>query len=201
MHVGIIGGGIVGLCTAYSLLKEGYQVTIFEKEKIGEGCSYGNAGMIVPSHIVPFSSPGMISKGIRWMFQSKSPFYVRPALSLELISWFYLFYKHATSDHVQYAAPFLNNLSLLSREEYVKLSEELGGGEFGFKEKGLFMLFQKKETEKDEGEMVKLANDHGVEARMMGGEEINHMEPAVDKRVRGGIFFPGDAHLTPHKLM
>ena len=57
----IVGGGVVGLCTAYYLVKAGRQVTILTREPIGVGASAGNAGMLVPSHVVPLSFPGVIA--------------------------------------------------------------------------------------------------------------------------------------------
>ena len=80
-NVLIIGGGIVGLSSAYYLQKAGHQVTVLDKGDMTDSCSYGNAGMIVPSHFVPLAKPGMVTQGIRWMFNSKSPFYVKPSLN------------------------------------------------------------------------------------------------------------------------
>ncbi|MEQ9583447.1 MAG: FAD-binding oxidoreductase, partial [Arenibacter sp.] len=57
----IIGGGIVGLCSAYFLQKEGHKVTVLDKSDITSGASFVNAGYITPSHIIPLASPGMIS--------------------------------------------------------------------------------------------------------------------------------------------
>ena len=90
--VGIIGGGISGLFSAYYLLESGCEVTIIERGTFQDGCSYGNAGMIVPSHIIPLAQPGMITKGMRWMLSSESPFYVKPRLNGDLIKWGYLFW-------------------------------------------------------------------------------------------------------------
>ena len=78
----VIGGGIIGLSTAYYLQKSGWQVTIVDRTDLLDSCSYGNLGMIVPSHFVPLAAPGMLSQGIRWMFNKKSPFYVKPALNV-----------------------------------------------------------------------------------------------------------------------
>ena len=63
--VAVIGGGIIGLCSAYYLAKEGYEVSIYDVSDMDNGCSYGNAGMIVPSHIIPLAQPGMIAQGFR----------------------------------------------------------------------------------------------------------------------------------------
>ena len=61
---------MIGLCSAYYLNRDGHEVSVFDSGQMNEGCSFGNAGMIVPSHIVPLAAPGMIAKGIRWMFNS-----------------------------------------------------------------------------------------------------------------------------------
>ena len=99
-HVVIIGGGIVGLCSAYFLHKEGCLVTVLDKSNFTKGASYVNAGYVTPSHIIPLSAPGMISKGIKWMFNSSSPFYVKPRLELDFLKWSLAFKKSATKKSV-----------------------------------------------------------------------------------------------------
>jgi D-amino-acid dehydrogenase len=196
MRVGIIGGGIIGLSSAYYLSKAGHQVTIIEQSEMKDGCSFGNAGMIVPSHLIPLAAPGMISKGIRWMFNSSSPFYVKPRLSGDLIKWGYHFYKSATKEHVARSAPALKEISLLSKSMFKQLSTELPFN-FGYHERGLLMLYQTKETEHEEMETAALANAHGIEAHIISAEEVQKLEPDVQVKVRGGVYFPGDAHVTP----
>lgn len=198
--VGIIGGGIVGLCSAYYLRKAGHQVTILEQSDLSDGCSFGNAGMIVPSHFIPLAAPGMISKGIRWMFDSTSPFYVRPRLSGELIKWGYQFYKHATKEHVDRSMPSLKELSLFSKSMYQQLSKELPFS-FDYHERGLLMLYQNKETAHEEGETAAIANRIGIEAHVLSASEVQKLEPDVKVSVLGGVYFPGDAHLTPRLLV
>lgn len=200
MKIGIIGGGIIGLSTAYYLSKAGHHVTVLDKNSMSDGCSFGNAGMIVPSHFIPLASPGMISKGIRWMFSSTSPFYVRPRISGDLIKWGYQFYKHATKEHVARAIPALKELSLLSKSLYQQWAAELPF-DFGYNERGLLMLYQSKDAEHEEGETAHLANRIGIEAHVLDSKEVQALEPDVEVRARGGIYFPGDAHLTPQKLM
>src|SRR5919202_5167578 len=121
-HVGIVGGGIVGLCSAYYLHKAGHRVTVFDQGPIADGCSFGNAGMIVPSHIIPLAQPGMIAKGMRWMLKSTSPFYVKPRLNIDLMRWGWLFYRHATTKHVERSIPVLRDLSLLSKKLFQDLA-------------------------------------------------------------------------------
>jgi D-amino-acid dehydrogenase len=198
--VGIIGGGIIGLTSAYYLVKAGHKVTVIEKGNLQEGCSFGNAGMIVPSHFIPLAAPGMISKGIRWMFNSRSPFYVRPSLSPDLLKWGYLFYKHANQANVDKAIPALKELSFYSRSLYQQLAKELPF-DFGYNERGLLMLYQSEEIEKEEKETAEVANHFGVEARVLTADQVQELEPDVKVNVRGGVYFPGDAHLTPQNLI
>jgi D-amino-acid dehydrogenase len=198
--VGIIGGGIIGLSCAYYLNKSGHQVTVIDQGDLKDGCSFGNAGMIVPSHFIPLAAPGMIAKGIRWMFDSTSPFYVKPRLSGDLIKWGYQFYKHSTKDHVQRSIPMLKEISMLSRSIYHQWSKELPF-DFGYNELGLLMLYQNAETEKEEIEAAHLANKIGVEAHVLNSAEVQHLEPDVKVQSRGGVYFPGDAHLIPQLLV
>ena len=92
-QVTILGGGIIGLFSAYYLQKQGFEVSILDQGDGSDGCSHGNAGMVVPSHFIPLAAPGMIETGLRWMFDRESPFYVKPRLSLDLLRWGWLFIK------------------------------------------------------------------------------------------------------------
>lgn len=199
MKIGVIGSGIVGLSSAYYLRQAGHQVTVIDQGDLKDGCSLGNAGMIVPSHLVPLAAPGMIAKGIRWMFNSKSPFYVKPRINGDLLKWGYLFYKNATKEHVDYSAVALKELSLLSKSLYREMATTLPS-DFGFHERGLLMLYKTKETEHEEHETADLANAHGIEARLLSAEQVQQLEPEVRVDVRGGVYFPGDAHITPQDL-
>ena len=80
-NIVIIGGGIVGLCSAYYLQKEGHQITLIDKSDISAGASYVNAGFLTPSHIVPLAAPGMISKGINGCSIPPVRFISNPALT------------------------------------------------------------------------------------------------------------------------
>lgn len=199
-RIGIIGGGIIGLCSAYYLRRSGHDVTIFDQGDLADGCSMGNAGMIVPSHFIPLAAPGMISKGVRWMFDSKSPFYVRPRLSRALLQWGYHFYRHANEAHVARSIPALKDLSLLSRQLYQQLATALPF-DFGFHERGLLMLYHDPETEREEAHTASLANSIGIEAKVLNAREVQALEPDVEVKARGGVYFTGDAHLTPSLLM
>lgn len=198
--VAVIGGGIIGLSTAFYLNRAGHEVTIFDEGNLSDNCSVGNAGMIVPSHLIPLAAPGMISKGIRWMFNSKSPFYVKPRINGDLIRWGLKFYSNSNKNHVEKSIPVLKEISLLSKSLFQKLNAEKIF-DFGYQERGLLMLYQTKETEVEEAETAHIANKNGIEALVMTLEEIQKLEPDVKIRARGGVYFPGDAHLTPQLLI
>lgn len=200
MKIGILGGGIIGLSSAYYLNREGHSVTIIDQSDLSDGCSHGNAGMIVPSHFVPLAAPGMISKGLRWMFDSTSPFYVKPRFDKELIKWGYHFYRSATKEHVQKSAPALMEISLLSKSLYREWKQQLPF-DFGYDERGLLMLYQTKETEHEEAETAKMARKYGIEAHILSSSEVQKLEPYVKVNSRGAVYFPGDAHLIPQKLV
>ncbi|WP_080054892.1 NAD(P)/FAD-dependent oxidoreductase [Spirosoma aerolatum] len=199
-HVGVIGGGIIGLCSAYYLHKAGHKVTLFEQAHIANGCSFGNAGMIVPSHIVPLAQPGMIAKGLRWMLKSTSPFYVKPRLDAELLLWGWLFYKHSTPEHVERSIPVLRDLSFLSKRLYQALATR-DGFSFGWQERGLFMLYKTVAAEHEMAEEAEIANRAGVEAQLLNGKQVQELEPHVRVTVQGAVYYPGDAHLNPNELM
>jgi D-amino-acid dehydrogenase len=196
----IIGGGIVGLFTAYFLQKEGIEVQIIDKEDLINNCSTGNAGMIVPSHIIPLAAPGMISKGISWMFSSKSPFYIHPRLDVKLLKWCFQFFKAANPAHVERSIPYLKNLSLLSKALYQEFRNEHPESAIALQEKGLMMVYQTEAIEKEEIEFSHLARKHGLEADILSPEDIGKVEPNLEVKARGAVLFPGDAHLDPGKL-
>lgn len=196
----IIGGGVIGLFSAYFLQKEGIEVQVIDQGDMLVNCSTGNAGMIVPSHIIPLAAPGMISKGISWMFSSKSPFYIHPRVDAKLIKWCYQFYKAANPAHVQRSVPILKNLSLLSKALYQEFRDEHPESAIGLQEKGLMMIYQTEAVEKEEIEFARLANANGLQADVLNADDIRTFEPNLEVKARGAVRFPGDAHLDPGKL-
>ncbi len=194
----IIGGGVVGLCSAYYLAKAGNHVTIIDASDMEDGCSYGNAGMIVPSHVIPMAQPGMIAKGVKWMFNSKSPFYVRPRLSSELLKWGYQFYRYANQKHVEASMPALRDLSLLSKELYQEFAE--GKNDFAYEEKGLLMLYRTDKVGEEEIHAGKEAEKMGLKVDFLDKEATSKLESGLDLDVIGSVHYKSDAHLIPNNF-
>src|SRR5205807_8695530 len=107
----VIGGGVVGVCSAYYLAREGWNVTLLEQNDICAGCSYGNAGMVVPSHSIPLAAPGVWLKGLKWMLDPESPLYIKPQLKWDLLAWLWRFRGSCNAAHVHRAMPLLRDLS------------------------------------------------------------------------------------------
>ncbi len=200
MKIGIIGGGINGLFSAYYLQKQGHDVTIIDQSDMSDGCSFGNAGMIVPSHIIPLAAPGMITKGLKWMLSSTSPFYIRPGLSGSLVKWCRLFYKNATAANVEKSIPILRDVSLLSKHLYQDFQKQ-NHFDFGWHERGLMMLYQTQNMAHEEAEGAVTANKAGIEAHVLSQKEVQNLEANTKINAIGGVFYPGDAHLSPHLLI
>lgn len=200
MKTTIIGSGVIGLFSAYYLNQQGHEVTIIERSNGDDGCSMGNAGMIVPSHFIPLAVPGMIEKGIKWMFNSESPFYVKPRLNLDLLSWGLKFYQAANKKQVEQAMPALRDISLLSKALYQDLAKT-PAFDFAFEEKGLMMLCKTEHSFEEEIEVAHQANELGLKTKILSTKELHEFEPEVKPDVAGAIFYEGDAHLYPNQLV
>ncbi|REL38023.1 FAD-dependent oxidoreductase [Rhodohalobacter sp. SW132] len=196
----IIGAGIAGLFTAYYLNRRGLEVTILDKDTGKDNCSYGNAGMIVPSHIIPLSSPGIISKGLKWMLEPESPFYIRPRLSLDLLKWGWEFKKASTDEHVKQAGPVLRDLLMASRELLIDFESEENSS-FGYEKRGLLMFCNTEKGLKKEVEAAEIAQQLGVPAEVLTADQVKEMEPDLNLNIIGATYYPKDAHLHPGSLM
>ena len=199
-QVTIVGGGVIGLCSAYYLQQAGHQVTVIEKGDITDGTSFGNAGYVSPSHFIPLATPGIVAQGMRWMLRSDSPFYIKPRLNWELIRWCLSFYKKANAANVKHAAPHLNNILQLSRELTVDMKQQLGNS-FRMQEIGCFMLYKNAGTEEHEIELAHEAAKFKIDTKVLTAQEVQAMEPDVEVNVRGGILYPLDCHMHPGEFM
>ena len=201
-NVIVCGGGIVGLCTAYYLAREGFAVTVIERTPQGaDSCAPGSAGYVSPSHVVPVSAPGMVWQGLTWMLSSRSPFYIKPRLDPELIRWAWLFARSCRVSHLQRAAPLLRDLCLAGRALFLELAEKTGNP-FGLSTEGMLNLCKtEKGLEEEAQSLGRVAKEVGIEARVLNARETAAMEPGAHLDVAGSVYFPIDAHLAPRKFM
>src|SRR5699024_3483066 len=199
-HVIVIGAGIAGLASAYYLSKKGADVTVCEKGDGEDNCSYGNAGLIAPRHIIPLSSPGVISQGLRWMLKAESPFYIKPRFNKDLISWVWKFKKASTPKRVEAAGPVLRDMLFRNQNLLIDL-EQKESMNFGFQKNGHLTLCKTETGLKKEAVKAQKASALGVRAEVLSAKEVQEMEPNITMNIRGAVYYPGDAHLDPGHLM
>lgn len=195
----VLGGGVIGLCSAYYALRRGLPVTVVERESEGgDNCSLGNAGMIVPSHFIPLAAPGMIAKGLRWMFNPESPFYIRPRLDPALARWGWLFYRHSTPGHVERSKELLRDLNLESRRLFLELAAE---DDFGLAKGGMLMLCKTAKGLDEEAAVATAARAIGLEAEVLDPAAAARLDPGITMDLAGAVHFPQDCHLDPARFM
>jgi len=200
MNALVIGGGIIGLCSAYYLQQSGWTVMVLDKTDLSDSCSYGNLGMIVPSHFVPLAAPGMVAQGVKWMFNNKSPFYVRPSLHPSLISWGFKFLKSATNKHLEASAPPLLQLNLYSKNLYDELSRK-PGFDFSMERKGILMYYKTEKVAEEEAHLSAQARAMGLDAVPLNKQQVQQLEPGMELDILGAVHYRCDAHLYPNKLI
>ena len=199
-EVVIIGGGIIGLCSAYYLQKEGCTVTIIDQSDMTKGASFVNAGYITPSHIIPLAAPGMITKGLKWMFDTASPFYVKPRLDKDFLQWAWAFKKSATASKVEKAIPIIKEINILGRTLYEEIKQS-GDFNFHYERKGLLMLYKTDKAGEEEWEVGQRAIKEGLNVNHITAEEVKKMEPDAAIDCKGAVYFDSDAHMTPKEFM
>ncbi|MFT3704572.1 MAG: FAD-dependent oxidoreductase [Agriterribacter sp.] len=196
----VIGGGIIGLSSAYYLQQSGHQVTVIDKAGFTDNCSYGNLGYVCPSHYLPLAAPGIVWQGIKWMFNSRSPFYVQPSLNAALLNWGTKFMQSATAKNVENAAVPLTEIALYSQAEYEKWSQ-VRGFDFAFERKGLLEIFKTEKVGHHAMETVELGKKLGLDVALLDAKELAALEPQTTINALGAIYFKCDSHLYPNKLM
>ncbi|MCC6286639.1 MAG: FAD-binding oxidoreductase [Chitinophagaceae bacterium] len=199
-NIVIVGGGIIGLSSAFYLQKSGHKVTVIDKDDFLNNCSYGNAGYVCPSHFVPLATPGIVWQGFKWMFNSQSPFYVQPSVKSALIDWGLKFVKSANDRHVATSAIPLRDIAILSQKEYESWTK-IPGFDFAYEHKGLLEIFQTTPVAEHAHHTVEKANAIGLDAVLLNAEELQQLEPHTKINALGAILFKCDAHLYPQKLM
>ena len=200
MKVTIVGAGVIGLCSAYYLQKEGYEVTVIERGDITDGCSFGNMGYISPSHFIPLASPGIIAEGIRHMLSSSSPFYIKPRLSWDLLQWGYHFWRNCNAATVKRNAPHLNNILHLSRYLINDMRDEIGDT-FEMEEIGCLMMCKQEKTLQHEFHLADDAEKFGLQVERLRRNEVQQLETDVEVDVAGAVLFKDDCHFDPGKMI
>ena len=194
----IIGAGAIGLSSAYFLHKSGHDVTILDNSPKISNCSYGNAGMIVPSHFIPLAAPGVIWQGVKWLLNPESPFSIKPSINPQLISWLYRFYKSSTKQHVNSTMSQLYALNKTSRDLFVGINKEIN---FDLETRGLLILANTQKGFEHELVNLDLAKNLEQSAENVGVDEAKELLKLQDLNIAGAVYYKDDAHLSPAGFM
>jgi D-amino-acid dehydrogenase len=189
----VVGGGIIGVCTAYFLAKQGRTVLLVERDHIGSGCSYANAGLITPSHAMPLPAPGVIKQACKWMLHEDSPLLFRPRLDWRLFTWLLRFASNCREDSVNRAIPVLRDLSRASLQLY----EELLGSEglsFDYERRGLLGVYTSEQGFSKGKHEADLLAKHGFAPKILDRTRVRELEPNLSEQVIGGTYYEEDAH-------
>ncbi len=196
----IIGGGIIGLCTAYYLQKEGHQVTIIDQSNMDFGASYVNAGYLSPSHIIPLAAPGVMKKGIQWMFNPASPLFIKPRLNPDFLRWALAFNRSCSIKNVNRGISAIKDIAVLGRDLYadIKKSEDF---KFHLEQKGLLMICQTQKMLDEEIRVAEIAKNQGLGVNELSSSQLQQLQPDTQISAKGAIHYQCDAHTTPHTFM
>ena len=196
----VVGGGVLGVCTAYFLAEAGRSVLLVDREDICAGSSYGNAGLIVPSHSVPFAQPGVVGQALRWMFNPESPFYIRPRPDPALLTWLWRFRGAANARHRDRTMPVLRDLIMKSQEMYRSLTA-MDDMAFGYEERGILHLFNTEEGLEEGRHEAEVLGAIDIETKLLSKDEVVDRLGGLNATVVGAVFYPQDAHLTPARFV
>jgi D-amino-acid dehydrogenase len=196
----VIGGGIIGLASAYYLAKEGKRVRLLEQDTIGAGASYGNCGLIFTSHLVPLCAPGTIRNEIKRMFRRNSSLYIKLAADLERFVWFLNFARKCTAAHMTHAVQARAKLLQNSKKLYQRLFED-EPIDCDWEGKGVLLIFKTKSGMQQYEQTNRRLKPFGLDAVPLTGDALLRLEPALRRDLHGAWFHKSDSHLRPDKLL
>ncbi|MDQ3068174.1 MAG: FAD-dependent oxidoreductase [Acidobacteriota bacterium] len=198
--VAIIGGGVIGVACALELARRGAQVTVLEKDRVGHGCSYGNAGWLAASQAAPLANPHMLMKSFKWMLDPESPLYIQPRLDPAFARWLIEFLFASRKGKYERGVASLVELCRVSIDMWEDVARR-APETFGFERHGLLSVFEKPASLEASKASVDLAQQSGVRAEKWTADEVREKEPAIVGPQVGGYFYPDDAHCEPYRAV
>lgn len=198
-HVAVVGGGAVGLMTAYHLAREGAQVSVIDARQTGRGAAEVNAGWSCLGDCAPVPGPGMVTKSLRWMLHRDSPLYIRPSADPDFARFMLGMWRACTIGRQEagYRASLrLARAADLGYEEY-----RADGIDFELRTDGLLLAFREQENLDAHLHTLQIAGEFDLDPEVLIGDAVREREPMLADQVRGGIYFPRERHLDPNALM
>jgi D-amino-acid dehydrogenase len=192
----VVGGGCIGLMSAYCLLKSGRTVTVIEKGNITDGTSFGNAGLLSAFKKAPLSAPGAIPDTLKLMLKGESPASVHPTFDLHLYKWLLKFAASSTEARLKRTLALFERYGQISLDMYEKMVKE-DGMDFHFCKDGLLMIYTEQKTFD-----IKAAHCNNPDAyEILSKERTKEYMPILNDKVIGSILLKENGHVDPGEFM
>ena len=182
----VIGGGIVGICCALYLQKDGHAVTLIEPAKPGDSTAKWSCGQIAVSEIIPQSKPDIIKKVPGWLLDQKGPLALRPAALPGLLPWMLRFVTHARPSRINTIAHELASLTSRAFQDYAPLLENCRRDDL-IGQHPTLELFDTAAGLAHEQTYVELRRSLGFASEVLNAEQIADKEPALAGRFSHGL--------------
>lgn len=194
----VVGAGVIGCSCAICLIESGFEVTVVDaSHDPKDAASYGNAGMIVPSHFVPLADPAMLRLGLKMMLSRRAPLSFR--WSAHTLSWMATFMRYANRRHVEAAMPIMSEFALRSRE--LTASFAVRHTETLWCQHGLSMVCRTRNALDAEAHLIPEAKKLGQGAELWDRAELQLRESGAGYEAMGAVHFPMDSQLCPHAYL
>jgi D-amino-acid dehydrogenase len=200
-RVVVVGGGVVGTACAYFLMRAGWRVTVVDRGDFGRGSSWGNCGLVCPSHVLPLAEPGMVGEALRALLRRNAPFAIRPRFDPALWAWLVRFARRCNDRDMIESARGIQPLLDSSRSLYAEVvaREAL---DCEWEQRGLLFAYRSPATLDAYAATDRLLRESFHRpARRLSGDEVVGLEPALKEGLAGGWYYEDDAHLRPDRLL
>ena len=191
----VIGGGVVGLTSAWWLAEAGYSVSLLERApEVGSGSSYGNGGQLSYRYVSPLADEGVPLKALQWMFQDAGPLHFRPEADLRQYRWLASFLAHCRADVNRKTTAKLLELGELSRQGMKQLEVTVPLDAFAWRDAGKLVVYRSRDV------FDKAAGKAGA-GEIWSAAECAAREPALaaaEPLLAGGIYNSGEAVADCH---
>jgi len=190
----VVGAGIVGLALAWRLQRLGAEVAIVDPEPPGEGgASFGNAGAISASSVVPLATPGVLKTVPQMLLDPKAPLHIPAGYWLQAAPWLARFVASATPATVARVAKALDQLLHLATEQHQALAREVGVPEVLVAKGQLYVYRDEKQLAKDASSWA-MRRAAGAEVVRLDRAGIEALEPEIGPAYQIGMFMPDHTH-------
>jgi len=194
-RVGVIGAGMVGVCAASYLQRDGHQVFIVEAGEPGRGASFGNAGAFNASSVTPVSMPGVMWNAPRWLFDPLGPLSLRWRYLPTIAPWLVRFVRAGAPEKVHAQARALRPLVGATLEALMPFVRDAGAEDLVHRLGHLYVYRSPQGLEKDRLAWD-LRRENGVEIDEFDADELRQLEPTLSRDYVRGILVRENGHTS-----